>query len=78
MNDFLLFILALAPILCLIVALTGLKMPGHLACLGALVITAVLAGSVWKMTPANIGLASLEGICNALWPIIIVIFLRKG
>ena len=73
MNDFLLFILALAPILCLIVALTGLKMPGHLACLGALVITAVLAGSVWKMTPANIGLASLEGICNALWPIIIVI-----
>ncbi|SFG40205.1 lactate permease [Lachnospiraceae bacterium C7] len=73
MNDFLLFILALAPILCLIVALTGLKMPGHLACFGALIITAILAGSVWKMTPANIGLASLEGACNALWPIIIVI-----
>lgn len=70
---FLKFILAMLPILWLIVALSGLKMPGHKACVIALVISAALAAGYWKLSAACTATAALEGILNALWPICLVI-----
>lgn len=73
MNMFVLFALALLPIIWLIIAMSVLKMPGYRACLIALVVTIALAMGVWHMSAINASTAALEGICNALWPIIIVI-----
>ncbi len=73
MNSILLFILALLPIIWLIVAMSVLKMPGYRACLIALAITFIEAISIWHMPVLNAFTAALEGIANALWPIIIVI-----
>ena len=67
------FLLALLPIIWLIVAMSVLKMPGYRACLIAFLITAVTAVAFWRMPILHMGTAALEGICNALWPIIIVI-----
>lgn len=65
--------LAMLPILWIIFALTVLKMPGHRACLGALVVAAVLALLVWRMPPLDCATSALEGFASALWPIILVI-----
>ena len=70
---FLKFILALLPIIWLIVAMSILKWPGYRACFMALVVTIVIAVFGWKLSIINTATAALEGICNALWPIIIVI-----
>lgn len=70
---FLKFILAMLPILWLIVALSGLKMAGHKACVLALVIAGVVAIAGWKLSVVNTLTAALEGILNALWPICLVI-----
>lgn len=70
---FLKFILALIPIIWLIVAMSILKMPGFKACFIAFVITFILAAAAWHLSIINTATAALEGICNALWPIIIVI-----
>lgn len=67
------FVLAMLPIIWLIAALSGLKMPGHKACLIALVITIVLALGYWKLSLICVMTAALEGILNALWPICLVI-----
>ena len=66
-------ILALLPIIWLIVALTGLKMAGHKACVGALAVTVVLSLAFWKMPPVDCATSALEGFATALWPIILVI-----
>ena len=66
-------LLSLLPIIWLIVALTGLKMAGHKACVGALVITVVEALFLWKMPAVDCGTSALEGFASALWPIILVI-----
>lgn len=66
-------ILALLPIIWLIVALTGLKMAGHKACVVALVITAAEALFLWKMPALSCATSALEGFATALWPIILVI-----
>ena len=73
MNEVVMFLLAILPIICLIIALIGLKMPGHIACSITLVVAAVLAALVWHMNPVNLGSAALEGIVMALWPISLVI-----
>lgn len=65
--------LAMLPILWIIFALTVLKMPGHRACLGALVLAAALALLVWRMSPLDCATSALEGFATALWPIILVI-----
>lgn len=65
--------LALLPIIWLIVALTGLKMAGHKACVGALIITIVESLFIWKMPVVDCGTSALEGFASALWPIILVI-----
>lgn len=70
---FLKFILAMLPILWLIVALSGLKMAGHKACVVAFLISAALAVGYWKLSVINTLTASLEGVLNALWPICLVI-----
>lgn len=66
-------VLTLLPIVWLIVALAGLKMPGHKACLAALVIAAVLALTLWHMPALDCATSALEGFAAALWPIILVI-----
>lgn len=66
-------VLALLPIIWLIVALTGLKMAGHLACVGALLITAVESLFIWKMPVVDCATSAAEGFASALWPIILVI-----
>ena len=50
-----------------------LKFPGYKACLIAFAITVVIAIAGWHLSVINTATAALEGICNALWPIIIVI-----
>ena len=67
------FFLALVPIIWLIIALTALKMPGHRACVIALIITVCLAFGYWRLDAACTGTAVLEGVLNALWPICLVI-----
>ena len=66
-------ILAMLPIIWLIVALTGLKMAGHKACLIALVITIVEALFLWQMPAIDCATSAAEGFASALWPIILVI-----
>lgn len=67
------FILALLPIIWLIIAMSILKMPGYRACVIALGVTIVVAIAGCHLSVINTATAALEGICNALWPIIIVI-----
>lgn len=73
MESILMGVLALLPIIWLIVALTGLKLPGHYACLGALVIAIVESLFIWKMPVIDCATSALEGFASALWPIILVI-----
>ena len=73
METILMGVLAMLPIIWLIVALTGLKLPGHYACLGALVIAIVESLFVWKMPVVDCATSALEGFASALWPIILVI-----
>jgi len=67
------FLVAMLPIIWLVIALSGLKMAGHKACLIALALASALALAVWKLPPVNIATAALEGVLNALWPICLVI-----
>ena len=71
--NLIMFILALLPIIWLIAAMSVLKMPGYKACLIALAITFIEALGLWHMPIADATSAAVEGIANALWPIIIVI-----
>ena len=50
----LMFLLAVLPIIFLIVALTGLKMPGHKACPLAMVITIIEALFIWKQNSLDV------------------------
>lgn len=70
---FLKFILAMLPIIWLIIALAGLKMPGYRACPIALVVGIIASMIIWKLSPVNMATACVEGILNALWPICLVI-----
>ena len=67
------FVLALAPIIWLVIALCGLHMEAYVASLGALVVAAACAMLGWGMTPINMATAALEGFAMAIWPIVIVI-----
>lgn len=73
MNNYLLFFIALIPIVWLMVSLGVLKMPGYKTCSVTLAITIVLATLVWKMPITQALTATLEGAAMAIWPIIIVI-----
>lgn len=67
------FVLALAPIICLVIGLIGFKQPAWLASIEALAVAVVVSMSYWDMTPVNVATAALEGFLFALWPIVIVI-----
>jgi lactate permease len=73
MNNYLLFFIALIPVLWLIVSLGVLKIPGQKACPIALVITMLLSILVWKMPVIDSMTAALEGAAMAIWPIFLVI-----
>ena len=59
------FILALAPIIWLMVALSVLKMPGYKACIITVIITAIESVAIWKFNPVFMLTAALEGALNA-------------
>jgi lactate permease len=67
------FLMAILPIIWLIIALSGLKMPGYKACSIALVLTMFLAIFFWKLSVVYTVTGVFEGILNALWPICLVI-----
>ncbi|RMD02476.1 L-lactate permease [Clostridium autoethanogenum] len=73
MNNYLLFLIALIPIVWLMVSLGALKIPGQKTCPFTLVVTIFLAIIVWKMPIFNAITAALEGVALAIWPIMIVI-----
>lgn len=73
MNQYLLFFIALIPIVWLMISLGALKMPGYKTTPITLVLTMVLAVIVWKMSPVAVTTALLEGIAMAVWPIVLVI-----
>ena len=73
LEQLMMFVLALMPILWLDLALCGMKMEAWKASLGALIVSAALALGVWHMTPLNAATAALEGMAMAIWPIVIVI-----
>lgn len=67
------FLLAMLPIIWLIIALSGLKMAGHVACPIALIITAIEALFLWKQKIIDVLTGGLEGFAMAIWPICLVI-----
>lgn len=67
------FLLAMAPIIFLVIALSVLKMPGHGACPIALVLTVAEAMFLWKQKPMEVLTGGLEGFAMAIWPICLVI-----
>jgi lactate permease len=73
MNNYVLFFIALIPIIGLMVALGVLKMPGYKACPIALAVTVCLAVIVWRMPVVSALTGALEGGAMAIWPIILVI-----
>lgn len=72
-SVFIMFILALLPIIWLIVALCGFKLQAHIASIGACIIAFIEAIFLWNM-PFNAACsAATEGFAMALWPIVLVI-----
>ena len=67
------FLLAMLPIIWLILALSGLKMAGHVACPIALIITVIEALFLWKQKIIDVLTGGLEGFAMAIWPICLVI-----
>lgn len=73
MNMYLLFIIALIPIIWLMVSLVGLKIAGHKTTPLSLLVTLFLAITIWKMPVIDAVSAGAEGAAMAIWPIMIVI-----
>lgn len=69
----LLFVLGLAPIIWLIIALMMLKWPAWKAAIGSFLVSALLAATVWQLPVPQVATAALEGFLMALWPIVLVI-----
>lgn len=67
------FFVALSPIIWLVIALIGLKLPAFQACSVALVISFFTATNFFNMPNQDALTAALEGTTMALWPIIWVI-----
>lgn len=73
MNIYILFAIAMIPILWLIVSLGASLLEAHTSALSVLIITLVLALLVWKMPAPDAATAALEGAALGMWPILIVI-----
>ncbi|MCI5774421.1 MAG: L-lactate permease, partial [Erysipelotrichaceae bacterium] len=72
-NIFVMFMLALLPIIWLVVALCIFKMQAHVASVGAFIVAAIEALIIWQMPMLAVATAALEGFAMAIWPIVIVI-----
>ena len=59
---FLMFVLALSPIICLIIALIALKQQAWIASFEALAVAVVVSMVVWHMKPLEIATAALEAV----------------
>lgn len=70
---YLLFFIALIPIVGLMISLGVLKIPAHKAVPSTLAVTILLAILVWKMPIVSAVTATVEGAAMAIWPIIVVI-----
>lgn len=73
MNEYVLFLIALVPIVWLIVSLGVLKLPAHKTCLFTSILSLLIAIIFWKMPIVDGVTASIEGMAIALWPILLVI-----
>jgi lactate permease len=73
MNIYLLFVVALIPVIWLMVSLGVVKTPGYKATPITFMITFLLATIVWKMPVKSAAAAGIEGAASAVWPIILVI-----
>ncbi|MDD6467804.1 MAG: lactate permease LctP family transporter [Erysipelotrichaceae bacterium] len=72
-NIFIMFILALLPIIWLIFSLCFLKWQAHYASFGAFIFAITEALFIWKLPFLWTLSAALEGFAMAIWPIVIVI-----
>ena len=73
MNDYMLFAIAMIPVLWLIVSLGVLKMPAHNTCSYTVILTLAIAIICWRMKFIDGITATVEGMAIALWPILLVI-----
>ena len=73
MNDYMLFGIAMIPVLWLIVSLGVLKMPAHKTCSFTVILTLTIAIIFWNMKFLDGITATVEGMAIALWPILLVI-----
>ena len=67
------FVLGLLPIIWLIIALTAIKLPGYVSCSTAILFAAAVAIFYKAMPVVDAATAALDGMLNALWPILLVI-----
>ncbi len=67
------FLLAMLPIIWLIVAMMALKWPTWKAALGSALIAVVEALVFWHTSVHVVAMSVVEGLCMALWPIVLVI-----
>jgi lactate permease len=72
-SDLFMFFIGIVPIVWLFFALCILRLPGHIACPGGLLIAAALAFFTMSMRMPDLATAALEGLIFALWPILLVI-----
>ncbi|WFD12057.1 L-lactate permease [Tepidibacter hydrothermalis] len=73
MNIYVLFLIALIPVIWLMISLGVLKIPAHKACPLGLLITLVLSILIWNMDFTSAMLSAIEGVALGIWPIMIVI-----
>ena len=73
MNEYVLFFIALIPIVWLIVSLGILKLPAHKTCLFTAILSLLIGIIFWKMPIIDAITSSIEGVAIALWPILLVI-----
>lgn len=73
MNEYVLFLIAIIPIIWLIVSLGIMKLPAHKTCFATVILTFIIAMVFWKMPFVDAVTASIEGVLVALWPILLVI-----
>lgn len=73
MNEYVLFLIALIPIVWLIVSLGILKLPAHKTCLFTAILSLLIGIIFWKMPIIDAVTSSIEGVAIALWPILLVI-----
>ena len=73
MSEQVLFLVSVLPIIWLFIAFCIMRLPGHLACSGGLLIVAILAVTVMGMSRMELITAAFEGVLFALWPIFIIV-----